>query len=103
MPAQHSANWNTEFKHLPLYLEWAPLGSLGERTRTDEVDEPDKEVKQDENTPSSEQSTSTVFVKNLNFSTTTGGLKAVFSSLLGFKKYCQWTMDLQCSPLMRKL
>ena len=74
---------HTEFKHLPLYLEWAPLGSLGERTSTDEVDEPDKEVKQDEITS---QSISTIFVKNLNFSTTSDCLKAVFSSLPGFKK-----------------
>ena len=75
----------TQFKHLPLYLEWAPLGSLSEKTKkspSEEVEEPDKEVKHDASTSES----NSIFVKNLNFSTTTDDLRAVFSSLPGFKK-----------------
>ncbi|KAG8037374.1 hypothetical protein G9C98_005584 [Cotesia typhae] len=85
----------TKFKHLPLYLEWAPDNSLNPATKSipvnklsvdktenkeqvekskpvedeDEDDEEEEEVEPD----------TTIFVKNLNFSTTDDQLKEYFS------------------------
>ncbi|XP_019858174.1 PREDICTED: probable RNA-binding protein 19 isoform X2 [Amphimedon queenslandica] len=60
-----------EFKHLPLYLEWAPFGVMS--------GEPSQPVK---DTGKAEESSS-IFVKNLNFSTTDDGLSSHFKERVG--------------------
>ena len=62
-----------EFKHIPLYLEWAPIGVL------DKVDNKDKNTDSNtvEDTPPKDGST--VFVKNINFNSNEEQLSLVFS------------------------
>ena len=101
----------TKYKHLPLYLEWAPdntfTAPLAERNkpkdtgtdtkRKEKVEmvpeesgkqpEPQAEPAKDANKPSKEESEdedepepdTTLFVKNINFSTTEEQLKKVFT------------------------
>ena len=63
----------TKFKHLPLYLEWAPDGVVKSRPTIK-----DNTVKDDVPAESNNENT-TVFVKNLSFSTDDESLKAFFS------------------------
>lgn len=77
----------TRFKHVPLYLEWAPENVFTNNT----VDLPEMSANKKEVVPEKEQTDksevndtppendSTIFVKNLNFSTTEEQLKRVFS------------------------
>jgi multiple RNA-binding domain-containing protein 1 len=94
----------TKFKHVPLYLEWAPMGVIsegsGDKSKGDKDSEDvvsSKETKSstimdlDENNeddePSSSSSSSsgapsishTIFVKNLSFATTESDLSAFFA------------------------
>ena len=64
----------TKFKHLPLYLEWAPLGVVSGRTENVQGEQ----VTQETSKPP-EDKHSTVFVKNLNFSTDEKILGNLFS------------------------
>ncbi|CAD6208393.1 GSCOCG00003399001-RA-CDS [Cotesia congregata] len=81
----------TKFKHLPLYLEWAPDNSLNpatksipvnklsvDKTENNEQVEKSKPVEDDDEEEEVEPDT-TIFVKNLNFSTTDDQLKEYFS------------------------
>lgn len=64
------------FKHLPLYIDWAP-----EKTKKDSLkksEEPLKEVDDEARLPTS---CSTVFVKNINFKTTGLALREKFKHL----------------------
>ncbi|KAM7436996.1 putative RNA-binding protein 19 [Porites harrisoni] len=85
----------SKFKHVPLYLEWAPLGVFSgkaeeknveerkkdEQTRNDKIQETIDEKQEDEvDNPENAEGT-TVFVKNLNFNTTEEILKETFSKL----------------------
>ena len=86
----------SKFKHLPLYLEWAPLGVVGKKDcpapqsevnmkcddskGTEEREEGEK--KQEGGIPGQQ---CTVFVKNLNFSTTEDDLRSMFSKTGGIK------------------
>ena len=64
----------SSFKHLPLYLEWAPQGVMdGKTTRTAE----DSAAQEASNTGE----VATVFVKNLNFSTNEEALEKVFAKI----------------------
>ena len=54
----------TKFKHLPLYLEWAPLGVVSGQAENVQGEQVTQETSK-----SPEDKHSTVFVKNLNFST----------------------------------
>ena len=91
----------SKFKHLPLYLEWAPLGALegrrkgasgekeeegGEGREEGAVakEEGGEEVEVGEGGEEGQQCT--VFVKNLNFTTGESSLKEVFSKVGGLKK-----------------
>ena len=65
----------TKFKHLPLYLEWAPDGVVKLKPTIKDSTVKDND---DVAVESSSEGT-TVFVKNLNFSTDDEGLKAFFS------------------------
>ncbi|XP_031835387.2 putative RNA-binding protein 19 isoform X1 [Nomia melanderi] len=92
----------TKYKHLPLYLEWAPDNSfttpaernkigarvdIGEEQKKPEQNEEEKEQPKDENKNSKVESEdeeepepdTTLFVKNINFTTTDEDLKAYFS------------------------
>ena len=71
----------TKFKHLPLYLEWAPLGVLDGKTTRKPADKESKRTEGSEFEEDGEQST--VFVKNLNFSTNEDTLRAHFSRVGG--------------------
>lgn len=69
----------SSFKHLPLYLEWAPVGVLNKK-------EPRNESKsEDETDEIKECSTSTIFIKNLNFSTNEDTLLQLFSQVAEVK------------------
>ena len=74
----------TSFKHLPLYLEWAPVGALKDRQQkqpSGKAVEP-REEKKEETVASTEPGEQcTVFVKNLNFSTTEDALGDLFSKI----------------------
>lgn len=79
------------FMHVPLYLEWAPLDIFGEEGAQGAVEAPVSKhraakdggesgaavVTGDEDVADAEES-STLFVKNLNFDTTSESLEAAF-------------------------
>jgi len=87
----------SKFKHVPLYLEWAPLGVFSgkpEEKLAEETSETTKEnkgketpgdkesdVQDDEGGDSENTEGTSVFVKNLNFDTTEDSLKEAFSKL----------------------
>lgn len=75
----------TNFKHLPLYLEWAPLNILDKPVQQDppglEAGSPQQDGDEEEQGGSS----SSVFVKNLSFSTQEEALKELFSQVGGVK------------------
>ena len=70
----------TSFKHLPLYLEWAPIGALKERPQK-QPSEKAMESKEETVASSEPGEQCTVFVKNLNFSTTEDTLRELFSKI----------------------
>lgn len=96
----------TKYKHLPLYLEWAPDNSFttpAEKNKTDarlnireeqkksgQAEEKKEQPKDNENKDSKVESEdeeepepdTTLFVKNINFTTTDEDLKAVFYKLI---------------------
>ena len=63
----------SKFKHLPLYLEWAPVGIITSKPKSPSKD---AEVVSD-----NDSSICTVFVKNLNFETNDDSLREHFSKL----------------------
>ena len=69
----------SKFKGLPLYLEWAPMGAFKTKS-VKEVVTIDSNEQEDDNAP-----VATLFIKNLNFSTTTADLQESFSVLQGLK------------------
>ncbi|XP_034026101.1 probable RNA-binding protein 19 [Thalassophryne amazonica] len=67
----------SKFHHIPLYLEWAPVGVFVEAKPKPELDKEEslkEEEEEEECAPGS-----TLFIKNLNFSTTDEKLQEVFS------------------------
>lgn len=80
----------SRFKSLPLYLEWAPIDTFvtsGKHSETQasaigKSAETRKVLPSDE--PHQESATATLFVKNLNFSTTLAKLCEIFSPLSGY-------------------
>lgn len=83
----------TKFKHLPLYLEWAPTGTFKDKFDPDKAKHiPVKVIKDDMDASgmgNEEEEVSsnnvTLFVKNLNFDTTTEGLTKAFKHLDGLR------------------
>uniref|UniRef100_A0A8D0DGR8 Probable RNA-binding protein 19 n=1 Tax=Sander lucioperca TaxID=283035 RepID=A0A8D0DGR8_SANLU len=76
----------SKFRHIPLYLEWAPVGVFVAAKPEPEKDEAMKEEKKDEKEEEEEEEEeeesapgSTLFIKNLNFSTTEEKLQETFS------------------------
>uniref|UniRef100_A0A672FET2 Probable RNA-binding protein 19 n=1 Tax=Salarias fasciatus TaxID=181472 RepID=A0A672FET2_SALFA len=78
----------SKFHHVPLYLEWAPVGVfVAEQPKpaVDQEEKPKKEKKQEEEEEEEEEEEdeptpgSTLFIKNLNFSTTEDKLQETFS------------------------
>lgn len=87
----------TKYKHLPLYLEWAPDNSfitpaIKNKTvkdetnkKTEEVEKQEKELSENDTSKANEESEdedepepdTTLFVKNINFATTEEQLKTV--------------------------
>uniref|UniRef100_A0A7N8YBX1 Probable RNA-binding protein 19 n=1 Tax=Mastacembelus armatus TaxID=205130 RepID=A0A7N8YBX1_9TELE len=66
----------SKFHHVPLYLEWAPVGVFvaAKPEPEKEEDEEEEEEEEEESAPGS-----TLFIKNLNFSTTEETLQETFS------------------------
>uniref|UniRef100_A0A8D0API7 Probable RNA-binding protein 19 n=1 Tax=Sander lucioperca TaxID=283035 RepID=A0A8D0API7_SANLU len=67
----------SKFRHIPLYLEWAPVGVFvaakpEPEEKKDEKEEEEEEEEEEESAPGS-----TLFIKNLNFSTTEEKLQEV--------------------------
>ncbi|KAG9487099.1 hypothetical protein GDO78_007137 [Eleutherodactylus coqui] len=91
----------TKFQHVPLYLEWAPMNVFSspftkkttEPVKIDEQakesEEPSEEKNESEESEDDEESLPgcTLFIKNLNFSTSEETLKEVFSRV-GAVKTC---------------
>uniref|UniRef100_A0A8D3EA98 Probable RNA-binding protein 19 n=1 Tax=Scophthalmus maximus TaxID=52904 RepID=A0A8D3EA98_SCOMX len=63
----------SKFHHVPLYLEWAPVGVFVEAVKEEKEEEEDED-EEEESAPGS-----TLFIKNLNFSTTEETLQETFS------------------------
>ena len=70
----------TSFKHLPLYLEWAPANALRKGKNEPPQRLPEDSL-DDSQEPEVSENTGTVFVKNLSFSTSEDALKKLFSSV----------------------
>ena len=84
----------SKFKHLPLYLEWAPMGVFRAGFVKDKkkAKEEEAEVAEEEATAAADgggeavsAAGSTLFVKNLNFSTTEDGLRRTFEAIGGLR------------------
>jgi multiple RNA-binding domain-containing protein 1 len=82
----------SRFKNLPLYLEWAPNNSFITASAADSVGKSgaarallsDGKTAVDDEKPKSASTSATLFVKNLNFSTTLDRLTQLFSPISGF-------------------
>uniref|UniRef100_A0A1A7X914 Probable RNA-binding protein 19 n=2 Tax=Iconisemion striatum TaxID=60296 RepID=A0A1A7X914_9TELE len=85
----------SKFHHVPLYLEWAPVGVFvaakpPEPVQVDKQEALKEEKKEEEEEEDDDEETvpgSTLFIKNLNFSTTEEKLQEVFSKC-GVVKSC---------------
>uniref|UniRef100_A0A3Q3DIG4 Probable RNA-binding protein 19 n=1 Tax=Hippocampus comes TaxID=109280 RepID=A0A3Q3DIG4_HIPCM len=65
----------SKFHHVPLYLEWAPVGVfVATKAVPDKDEEEEEEEEEEDSVPGS-----TLFIKNLNFSTTEETLQETFS------------------------
>ena len=79
----------TKYKGAPLYLEWAPEGSLKPKERHDNVDAPSEIAEKNEDTiPTdtgslSPEDNATLFVKNINFESVDDELKSHFENVIG--------------------
>ena len=74
----------TSFKHLPLYLEWAPINALIDTTFAPNISDRNAEEEIREGMMKGEVEdivTGTVFVKNLNFSTNEDSIRKLFSEI----------------------
>ncbi|KAM3610239.1 uncharacterized protein V6R79_001148 [Siganus canaliculatus] len=76
----------SKFQHVPLYLEWAPVGVFvaakpEPATKEEAKEKKKKEMEEEEEEEEEEESVpgSTLFIKNLNFSTTEEKLQETFS------------------------
>ncbi|KAM4746173.1 putative RNA-binding protein 19 [Anableps anableps] len=76
----------SKFHHVPLYLEWAPVGvftaAKPETDKKEAVKEKSKKEEHEQEEEEEEEETvpgSTLFIKNLNFSTTEEKLQEIFS------------------------
>ena len=87
----------TKFKHIPLYLEWAPIGAIRPKKKMTKkekevdrevMDEDEKDVgeKREENEAAEVGEGCTLFVKNLNFSSDEESLRGIFSRIGGLAK-----------------
>ncbi|KAJ3261788.1 hypothetical protein HK103_004739 [Boothiomyces macroporosus] len=82
----------SKFKNLPLYLEYAPVGTFVKEYDPEE-DAKQRKIKEKKNLIKIEETeeaeelppAATVFVKNLNFKTTDSGLKAAFEVMNGLR------------------
>ncbi|KAJ3314169.1 hypothetical protein HDV04_000941 [Boothiomyces sp. JEL0838] len=82
----------SKFKNLPLYLEYAPVGTFIKEYDPEE-DAKQRKIKEKKNLIKIEEKeeaeelppAATVFVKNLNFKTTDSGLKAAFEVMNGLR------------------
>ncbi|XP_059844270.1 probable RNA-binding protein 19 isoform X1 [Hypanus sabinus] len=85
----------SKFQHVPLYLEWAPMDvfctPVTEKKQTNKEVQSDLAINEDDSTIQEEENESipgcTLFVKNINFSTTEESLRKVFSKC-GSLKNC---------------
>uniref|UniRef100_A0A8C7VFF7 Probable RNA-binding protein 19 n=1 Tax=Oncorhynchus mykiss TaxID=8022 RepID=A0A8C7VFF7_ONCMY len=82
----------SKFQHVPLYLEWAPTGvfsaAMPSKTLTPDPESTTKTSAQEEEEEEEEEALgSTLFIKNLNFSTTEETLRETFSKC-GTLKTC---------------
>uniref|UniRef100_A0A3B3TPZ7 Probable RNA-binding protein 19 n=1 Tax=Poecilia latipinna TaxID=48699 RepID=A0A3B3TPZ7_9TELE len=82
----------SKFHHVPLYLEWAPVGVFtAAKPETEKTVNKEKKKEEDEQEEEDEEEEavpgSTLFIKNLNFSTTEEKLQEIFSKC-GMVKSC---------------
>ena len=85
----------SKFKNLPLFLEWAPIGTFTKEYNAEEVKQTrENQIKEQVHIPSTPAEeiedpdampVATVFVKNLNFETSDHGLKHAFEGLGGLR------------------
>jgi multiple RNA-binding domain-containing protein 1 len=69
-----------KFYHIPLYLEWAPVGSIKKKNKTDKNEDgkSNEDKKEEESNDDKIKQSGTLFIKNLNFQTTEKDLEAIF-------------------------
>uniref|UniRef100_A0AAR2LPI8 RRM domain-containing protein n=1 Tax=Pygocentrus nattereri TaxID=42514 RepID=A0AAR2LPI8_PYGNA len=80
----------TKFQHVPLYLEWAPVAVFSTPKAREQTDKQKQEEEEEEKEEEDEEESlpgSTLFIKNLNFSTTEETLQETFSKC-GVVKIC---------------
>lgn len=70
----------SKFHHVPLYLEWAPVGVFSVKPQPEkQLVEDEKDKHRDEDAEEESVAGSTLFIKNLNFCTTEDTLQETFS------------------------
>lgn len=81
----------SKFKHLPLYLEWAPVGVFkegfvkGQAKKATEAEEATAAPAAEDESGPAGSTGATLFVKNLNFGTTDDGLRQAFETIGGLR------------------
>lgn len=79
----------TKFKHVPLFLEWAPKNTFrNDEDHSEPINkslvtegQKEKEAEEEEDIQSTPEPNSTLFIKNLNFQTTENSLHKIFNTV----------------------
>ena len=77
----------SKFKGIPLYLEWAPVGSLAppKESQADPLPAFIQNVDDEDKGGEAQETANTLYVKNLNFSTTPESFKSIFNGIDGIR------------------
>ena len=70
------------FKYVPLFLEWPPVEIFKEKLDPKKISAPKNLVNLEENLSTNEEVSNTIYIKNLNFTTTEETLKKAFTKVL---------------------
>lgn len=103
------------FKHVPLYLEWAPLGveqletspanGTSSESHSNDVSRGDNEISHDQDDDDEDeveelgQNQTTIYVKNLKFSTSETEVKKVFQDVVGNENILSVRIPTKVAPV----
>lgn len=92
------------FKHVPLYLEWAPKidPEKIENTLKDRPNNVEKQKVEEEEAEVDLGEIASIYVKNLNFSTTEDQLKTFFEDRVGNVRACRIPMKISATTGLKK-